>query len=144
MVDKTFENTEKFQCFKKTNFTFWFFTFWLFSTTFPDFADFLIFRQKLKILEYLNFLKQMKKSSRVRDNFLIVFRKIQIFENFRFLTKNGKIWKIKKSCRSKPKRKKPKRKICFLETSRCEMNDRDETAVLFFHHSWQTYLSDEK
>jgi len=23
-------------------------------------------------------------------------------------------------------------------------NDRDETAVLFFHHSWQTYLSDEK
>ena len=23
-------------------------------------------------------------------------------------------------------------------------NERDETAVLFFHHSWQTYLSDEK
>jgi len=23
-------------------------------------------------------------------------------------------------------------------------NERDETAVLFFHHSWETYLSDEK
>ena len=23
-------------------------------------------------------------------------------------------------------------------------NDRDETAVLFFHHSWETYLSEEK